>query len=130
MKKKLLLPFCTIATFITGIPLIVSAACSENTTQIAKNTQKITENSAQVKENSEKIREEYFSVVEKYSDTLNDFQAKIDKIRKTNPKSDTDEIAIIISEAQAKIDPLIDQANYLFKKLHELEKKKIQNLKL
>lgn len=129
MKKKLLLPFCTIATFITGIPLIVSAACSENTTQIAKNTQKITENSAQVKENSEKIREEYFSVVEKYSDTLNDFQAKIDKIRKTNPKSDTDEIAIIISEAQAKIDPLIDQANYLFKKLHELEKKENSKLK-
>ncbi|AJC50090.1 bifunctional metallophosphatase/5'-nucleotidase [Mycoplasma flocculare] len=113
MKKNFLLTFSTFTTFAITIPLIVSC----------KNEIIITS------ETSSQIRDEYFNTVKLYSDNLKEFQEKIKTIRKTKPNSDTDEIVGIINKAQAKIDPLINKANFLFTKLHELEKKENSRFK-
>lgn len=111
MKKKFLLTFSSLTTVATTIPFIIS--CGEK---------------IQV-ETSEKIRDEYFKTVKDYSDKLKEFQEKIKTIRNTKPDSNTEEINKIISEAQASIDPLIRKSNYLFDKLHELEKKEDSRLR-
>ncbi|CRH24288.1 bifunctional 2'%2C3'-cyclic nucleotide 2'-phosphodiesterase/3'-nucleotidase precursor protein [Chlamydia trachomatis] len=110
MKKKFLLTFSTFTTIAAAIPLIVSC------TQIHTQT-------------SAEIRDKYFATVQTYSDKLKEFQTKIKNIRYEKPKSDTDQITNIIYQAQSVLDPLISEANFLFSRLHELEKKENSRLR-
>nr|WP_318034749.1 metallophosphoesterase [Mesomycoplasma hyorhinis] len=110
MKKKFLLTFSTFTTIAAAIPLIVSC------TQIHTQT-------------SAEIRDKYFATVQTYSVKLKEFQTKIKNIRYEKPKSDTDQITNIIYQAQSVLDPLISEANFLFSRLHELEKKENSRLR-